>query len=161
MPILDPIAILYAEHDEGLAALQRMSDAAHKLKANGWSPEVVSELKESAAFINGEIRQHNEKEETALFPQLRSAIPYGPVDVMLAEHRQLWTLEDHLEELLAGPQTDSSRRKLVSTALDIVDLLSEHISKENNILFPMARSMLSPTQMAVVAEKFAELAEAG
>lgn len=161
MAVLDPIAILYAEHDEGLKALQRMSDAAHKLKADGWSPEVVTALKESAAFINGEIRRHNEKEETVLFPQLRGAIPYGPVDVMLAEHRQLWTLEDHLKELLDGPQTERSRRDLVSTALDIVDLLSEHIAKENNILFPMARSVLSPTQMAVVAEKFEELGGAG
>lgn len=161
MPVLDPIAVLYAEHEEGLKALERLSVAARQLEEQGWSAPVVADIKESAAFINGEIRRHNEKEEVALFPQLRGAIPYGPVDVMLAEHRDLWELEDHLEELLAGPQTDAARADLAVTAQEIVDLLTSHIGKENNILFPMARQVLSPTQMAVVARKFEELAVAG
>jgi len=149
----DPIEQLMHEHQEGLAALDRLEKDARQVAAEGLSPATREAMGQAISFINGEIRGHNEKEEEVLFPALAPFLPNpgGPVDVMLAEHRDLWTLNDRLVTALAEPSPD--RANLSQTALGIVQLLRSHISKEDNILYPMARRFLGEEGLAEVARK--------
>ncbi|MFQ6015589.1 MAG: hemerythrin domain-containing protein [Anaerolineae bacterium] len=157
MAISDPIVVLMQEHQEGLKALERMAQAARQLKNGDFSAGAMAQLDEAASFINGEIRQHNEKEENALFPALAQFLPSpGPVDVMLSEHRELWNLEDRLESLLKKPEGLENGIALAETALAIVSLLRGHIDKEDNVLYPMARNFLGSEGLTEVARKMEE-----
>ncbi len=155
--MIDPIEQLMHEHQEGLAALDRLEEAAQQVAAEGLSSGMRKAMDQAIAFINGEIRVHNEKEEKVLFPALAPYLPSpgGPVDVMLAEHRELWQLNDRLVAALAEPSPASSA--LADTALSIVHLLRQHISKEDNILYPMARQFLGDDGLAEVASKMESL----
>jgi len=155
-----PIEILQREHEEALAQLQLLEQSARHLHDHGFSTEALAQVMESTRFINTDIRSHNEKEERALFPILDAYLPpNGPTAVMRAEHQQLWDQLDRLEKLTHSLQAHSQnlrlREELAETAFAVVHLLSNHIWKENNILFPMAQGLLRQDEWKDVIAKMA------
>lgn len=86
---------------------------------------------------------HHGKEEEFLFPALEAAgVPRdsGPIGVMLSEHEQGRKLVPRLKEAV---RSYISREKTATSAIrKIVDeytaLLTQHIEKENSVLFVMA-----------------------
>jgi hemerythrin-like domain-containing protein len=146
MTIEDPIAHLRHEHDEALAALDRLEDGVRDLDA----PEARREVAEAVAFLDNEVRGHNEREEEALFPVLdRHLPPTGPTAVMRAEHRQLWDLLGSFKASLA--ENPSAAGQAADAGMAIVGLLRRHIDKENGVLFPLAGQVLSPEEVEEVA----------
>lgn len=92
-------------------------------------------------------RCHHGKEEDLLFPAMaRAGFPRegGPVGVMLMEHRQGREYVRALRQAAAGLKAGSpaAARDAARAAADYVELLSHHIMKEDNILYPMAMSAL-------------------
>ena len=145
---MDPIAALYDEHEAALRELERLRLAASRLA----EPGSIAEIEKALRFLETEIRAHNQWEEDHLFPKLELYTgPHGPCMVMRSEHRQLWGLYDHLEPVLAvvkqGTAGPEERAQLSRLALSIVDLLVQHIAKENQILFPMAKQVLRPEDL--------------
>jgi hemerythrin-like domain-containing protein len=174
MPI-DPFDTFREEHDHGLVALTKMEQGADALRQSGYSAEALSLIKEANEFIKTEVKAHNQKEEDALFPVLS---PYMPspsiIDVIVAEHRELWNKEedlqslltsllgdhqelwaeeDRLERLLNAPDAADKAGAIAESAYNIIYMLRDHIEKENQILFPSAQSILSEAEVAEVAEK--------
>ncbi|MDZ7700131.1 MAG: hemerythrin domain-containing protein [Deltaproteobacteria bacterium] len=105
---------------------------------------------------------HHGKEEEFLFPALEAVgVPRdgGPIGVMLNEHEQGRALVSRLKDALAGRKSEGA-----STGADIqvivgeyVTLLSQHIAKENTILFPMADGRLDTRTDARLVESFERL----
>lgn len=102
-------------------------------------------------------RCHNRKEEDHLFPLLEArGIPRagGPLAVMLMEHEESRTLLPELARLtaeyLSGSRQTSSD---LHTAFEqYASLLKNHFWKENDILYPMARRVMTEADAkAVVA----------
>lgn len=151
-----PLEIFRQEHTVALEQLARLRQHATDLRQNGYSEASLAELREATRFIDQEVRVHNEKEEKVLFPVIEQVVPYGPTAVMREEHRQLWDALGELTaaiEALQANATDAERlTRLVRPAMFIYTLLSDHIAKENDILYPMAEQWLSPEQMAEVAK---------
>jgi hemerythrin-like domain-containing protein len=147
MRIDDPIALLRREHDEALAALDRLGTGVGNLAA----PGARQAVDQAVAFLDNEVRGHNEREEEVLFPMMERYMPAqaGPTAVMRAEHRELWDLLGRLRAALSGSAPDPAPVR--ATGLAVVDLLRRHIEKENAILFPMAQQMLSAEEMEEVA----------
>jgi len=147
MHVDDPIALLRREHDEALAALDRLESGARNLAA----PGARQAVDQAVAFLDNEVRGHNEREEEVLFPMMERYMPAqaGPTAVMRAEHRELWDLLGSLRAALAGSAPDPAPVR--ATGLAVVDLLRRHIEKENAILFPMAQQMLAAEEMDEVA----------
>lgn len=90
---------------------------------------------------------HHGKEEDLLFPGLEAqGMPRdaGPIAVMLYEHEQgrtlVRTMADSLENARGGEE--QAGRDLRSAADGFINLIVDHISKENNILFNMADGMI-------------------
>jgi hemerythrin-like domain-containing protein len=88
-------------------------------------------------------RLHHAKEENYLFPMMVRkgfSLQQGPVAVMLNEHTQgrnfVREMSEGIEEFKNG--NSSSAEKIYRNAIDYCNLLKNHISKENNILFRMA-----------------------
>jgi len=110
-------------------------------------------------FVEFADRIHHMKEEDRLFPALESCgLPReaGPTSVMRNEHEigraRVRAMLTDLDEAAAGP--GSARERFVGHALDFVTLLREHIAKEDQVLFPMADSMLPPTTQVDLLSEF-------
>lgn len=102
---------------------------------------------------------HHAKEEEHLFPALEErGVPRegGPLGVMLTEHDEgracIRAMKAAIEPAFAGDP--DSRKALVENALGYVALLRQHIFKENNILFPMADTLLSPAEHSHLYDAF-------
>ena len=128
---------------EGLALLAAMSDAIDKGMAQS-SADLAGLLEFFAAFADG---QHHAKEEEMLFPALAEAgLPArgGPLMVMLAEHEEGRSYLQGLRALTGAGSLSSAaaRAAFVTVARQYRDLLVQHISKENQVLFVMAERLL-------------------
>lgn len=107
---------------------------------------------------------HHGKEENALFPALVEAgIPKenGPVGVMLHEHTIgrgfIKEISTSTEKYRTG---NSESIQLIEKSLsNYINLLQNHIQKEENILFPMAEKVLSIMKQNEVFEQFEKIEE--
>jgi hemerythrin-like domain-containing protein len=102
---------------------------------------------------------HHAKEEDLLFPALEAAgMPRGggPIAVMLNEHELGRTYVRQIgKNLEAAINGDNSALQLVLRfTLAYADLLTQHIQKENNILFNMADQILSPAEQARLQQEY-------
>jgi hemerythrin-like domain-containing protein len=123
------------------------------------------------ARINGILLEHllkdlrdvvDDKEEEFLFPALEVAgVPRegGPIGIMLSEHEQGRKLVAKLKEAVthykSGDHANASSVQLIIN--DYVALLTQHITKENTILFPMADAKLDSSKDAELSEAFEQL----
>ncbi len=104
---------------------------------------------------------HHAKEEGLLFPALEQAgIPRegGPLGMMEQEHGMGRQLVGAMEEA-AGRYARGDRDAgldFAQAARNYVGLLSLHIGKENDILFPMADDRLSTEKQAELEAAFRE-----
>jgi len=107
-------------------------------------------------------RCHHGKEENMLFPELEKAgIPRegGPIGVMLMEHE---TGRDFLRILREGVKSykinpdNATAKKIAESIKGYIDLLEQHIYKENNVLFVMAEVHLPEKVQKELFDKFEE-----
>lgn len=152
----DAIDAFMEQHEEGLKQLDVLCKSTEELKAEGYSEGVMERVTSSLDFIDTEIREHNRNEEEFLFPLLDKFLPpQGPTDVMRGEHQELWDNLTVMQGLVGQLKKDRGNREVVKdlarSAGFVCGLLSAHIDKENNILFPMARKFLSQEQLVEIA----------
>jgi hemerythrin-like domain-containing protein len=105
---------------------------------------------------------HHGKEEALLFPEMEKAgMPRekGPIGVMLAEHTQGRAFVRGMGEAASRcKQGDArGRTEFAENARSYISLLTQHIQKENNILFPMGDRVLSKEKQEKLVEGFEEL----
>ena len=107
---------------------------------------------------------HHAKEESWLFPALEEAgMPRdgGPTGIMLTEHdvgRDRIAAMVQAIDAMAGEE-ESAALRFAEAATAYVELLTQHIAKENEILFFMAEQMLSPESGDRVLTGFQEVDE--
>jgi len=143
---------------------EKVFEAGEKAFSAPGSPDrrVVSQLLEYfTEYVDG---CHNRKEEDHLFPLIeRRGVPRegGPLAVMLQEHQQsrdlLAKLKPLAEDFIAGRAEDAVQ--LHSVYAEYTELLKNHFWKENDILYPIARRVMSDDDGAAVV-KGIEAAEA-
>ncbi len=104
-------------------------------------------------------RCHHGKEEGLLFPALeRKGFPHemGPIGVMLYEHdigrSHVRGMAEALQRLGSGDP--EGRNIFTKHAQAYINLLREHIYKEDNILFVMAEQALSAQDQQELLEQF-------
>ncbi len=144
---MGPIADLRHEHDIILLVLHAVERGAGSLQATldaegDWLDTIID-------FARGFVDQcHHGKEERHLFVRLEQrGIPNegGPIGVMLSEHEQGRAFVRAIAE--AAPGARNRDATALETAADgllgYVELLRSHISKENDVLFPMADAVLT------------------
>ena len=91
------------------------------------------------------LRRHIYLEEEFLFPPLRAAGMMVPLFVMMRQHGELWDAMRALDTLLAA-NTDADA--LLESCRGLLDLLDQHNSKEEPIIYPQADKVLTETASA-------------
>jgi hemerythrin-like domain-containing protein len=153
--------ILQSEHrviEQVLSCLEKM---AGKALAEGILDETSARqaLDFFQTFADG---CHHGKEETCLFPLMEAkGFPRqgGPTGVMLFEHeegrRHIRAMHAALAAAAAGQ--DEAVRDFARHAHAYIDLLRQHIFKEEHRLFPMADQVFSAQDQANLVERFAHV----
>jgi hemerythrin-like domain-containing protein len=103
---------------------------------------------------------HHAKEENLLFPRMKErGVPEagGPIGCMLAEHEQGRAFLRGVRENLDAAEVGSreARQRVFDNAAGYIELLRQHIQKEDQILFRMARMVLQPDDVAELSSEFA------
>lgn len=147
-PTTGPLAELRHEHEVILRAMDLAERAAAGVEAGrpGSRQTLASLVDFFQTFAD---RCHHGKEEQHLFPALaRRGVPIdgGPIGVMLAEH-------DEGRRLL-GTMARGTDAEAVAAVRDYSALLRAHIDKENEVLFPMAASVLTEREQRDLAASF-------
>ncbi len=124
------------EHEQALAALDRLERAATALDHGDPAEPHLRTAREVRDTLVTTVREHNENEERCLFPLLGEDAPCQP---FREEHEALRELERRLDAALDGPAPE---RDIPTVAHALVDLLRSHIRREDEVLFPMARDLL-------------------
>lgn len=134
------------EHEGVLLMLRILGEVIRQLMATGHVNE--EHFENILGFLKIFVDQcHHGKEEELLFPALvKVGIPYdGPIAVMLFEHemgrKYIRVMTDAFER--HKMKDESAASVIAQNARDYLALLTDHIDKENNILFAMADDRLS------------------
>lgn len=155
---MKPTEILSREHraiEVALDVLERIAAEARQAglidrAAAGQVLEFFSEFAD---------RMHHGKEEQVLFPSMIAhGIPrdFGPIAVMLNEHDDGRAAVRKLRALLADADlAGESVARFSAIAGDYVELLRDHIAKEDGVLFPMGEGLLSDAERASATAAFA------
>jgi hemerythrin-like domain-containing protein len=158
---MKPTEQLKEEHKAIKLVLKILEKFCEKLESKGKvNPE---HLKQTLEFIKGFADKcHHAKEEELLFPAMEEAgIPKqgGPIGVMLLEHTMgrdyVKGMSEAGEKYGAGDQKVSSQ--IIESARNYIALLTQHIEKEDNILFPMADMSLSKERQENLSKEFESL----
>ncbi len=158
MDTLDPIMSLRSDHEIVRGVLNNLDGYLKKIGAassDSLRKNLVSQINEITAFIDKDLEIHFKKEEDALFPVLGNyvGIETGPIHVMLIEHKNSRELSDNFKNSIKEYQTSSVYKDMISAGDSFIALLSEHIDKEDHILFNMADMQLSTDEKESIMEK--------
>jgi len=155
---MTPGGQLKDEHEGILLMLKILDKVSGKMKKQG--KVEFMHLEQIVDFFKiFADKCHHGKEEDLLFPEMEKAgIPRdrGPIGVMLAEHVQgrayVRAMGEAVEALKkADPKAQG---KFIENASNYITLLTQHIDKENNILFPMGDRVLNRDLQKQLVEKF-------
>ncbi len=142
-----PTEILKEEHKAIKLMLRVAENVCQRLERGEAVP--AEHLAEIVTFIRGFADKcHHAKEEDLLFPAMEKAgIPRqgGPIGIMLAEHEQgrnyVRNMTEAAEKYSPGNRLAASQ--FVENARKYIGLLTQHIDKEDNILYEIADKRLS------------------
>jgi hemerythrin-like domain-containing protein len=145
------IDMLMQEHRVIETVLNALEGCARALDA-GRPVERATVAAFADFFANFADRSHHAKEEDRLFvAMIDHGFPRdgGPVGMMLYEHHEG---RQHVAALRrigegSGPLTADEAREVAAHARSYAPLLSEHILKEDEILYPMAERELPPDEL--------------
>ncbi len=157
---MKPTEILRREHAIIKRVLAALAAEADQIEAKG---AVDAEgLRKGVTFLRSFAdRCHHGKEEVRLFPLLQAkGVGCGPGDihVLLAEHEQgrrlVRAMENSIGEAEKGEA--AARAGLCGYIREYRHLLTEHIRKEDDCLFPAADEALSQSEQDELLRSFEE-----
>ena len=156
--------ILSSEHRVIERAIAALTTAADRLEAG--QPVRPAFFLDAARFItNFADGWHHAKEEGALFEAMaQGGMPLddGPVGMMMFEHERARELTASLRQATEHWQAGDADMidTVVEYARGYAELLTQHIYKEDNILFPMAAQVILPADQDALLDDFRRIERA-
>lgn len=140
----DAFAILHDCHEHILERLARLEALGRELAGAGEITERhLAVFGDVLSFLDTAVPMHSADEEQTLFPRLRAALGAAagrtPMDCMEKEHGEHQAQLAMLKRAIVKRDAKAASRE----ALGIVAAYSEHIGKEEEVLFPWARETLT------------------
>lgn len=153
-----PTQVLMAEHELILQALDALEARLDRM-GDEPTPADREFFEKVVEFLRGFADKcHHGKEEDLLFKKMAArGFPTqgGPIAVMLSEHQAGRAFIRGIAEGAAGIGSDPRAGETIDrNARGYLDLLRNHIAKENQVLFPMADRTLSAEDQRDLALAF-------
>ena len=151
-PEENPTKILSDEHQNILKVIDALTKECNVLESG---KELNKDFFEKAIdFIrNYADKFHHAKEEDILFKELCKdtvQMHCNPIPQMLHEHDLGRNFVKGMEEALK----ENNKEKVIENARGYIELLQEHIHKEDNILYPMADEALNQEIQESILKRF-------
>ena len=142
--ISDHIIVRYHDrHREQLPELILQATKVERVHAD--KPNVPRGLTKYLTMLHEELTNHMMKEERILFPMIKQgqgSHAAGPVSVMESEHDEagelLEVIKHTTHNVTPPPEACTTWKAMYNGINELIDDLMEHISLENNVLFPRA-----------------------
>jgi len=157
-----PIYVFMEEHKIILRHLEEMKGIIQEVEAAKGFAEVREELhklKHIAEHLM-EVEKHNVREENVLFPYLQKHGITEPPAIMWAEHNELKDKKKQLLKLLETSEKTTFQafvKQLTAIGAYLSEELSNHIYKENHILYPAALRTIQDHEWKEIREQCDEL----
>ncbi|MFH1613654.1 MAG: hemerythrin domain-containing protein [Planctomycetota bacterium] len=132
-----------------LADLEAVEDAIRPLEELSNASSEFRKLSHVASHL-ALTEMHNEREDEIIFPQLEKHGPRNLVMALRIEHNYMSGASQMLNDLvLTFGITDlvEFKRRLTNTRKYMVPALTEHLFKEDNILYPLALNAVTDKQV--------------
>lgn len=151
---MDLIAQLTQEHQDYVLKLTTLAEVIEGIRINGRGDYYIQELDELLKPLTVDLDDHARREEDFLFPRLLVRAPQSPVPVMVAEHAEIRKHSAAFGQwyLTWREGDDSAYQRWADAALDLRGKFSTHMQKENVILFPLARRVLTVEEIQQLME---------
>ncbi len=146
------IDTFYKEHEIILSFLDRLEKIIQKIQEiedYQTKNRDGEELRRIAEHLIG-AEPHHQREEKVLFPKLQERELFGPPEAMRQEHKELRKYKHRLKELAKKVNKNNFanvKKELKVVSEFLVFNLRNHISKENDILYPMALQMIKEQEL--------------
>jgi len=155
---MKPTEVLVKEHEAILIMLEILKVVSSRLENKDHvKSEHLSQIVEFIQVFADKC--HHGKEENLLFKSMvKASLPKegGPIAVMLPEHEMgrhfVRKMDEAASAVVQGNLSASSQ--YIQNARGYVSLLSQHIQKENNILFPMADRVIPQEEQDQLVSDF-------
>ncbi|EOC1343186.1 iron-sulfur cluster repair protein YtfE [Cronobacter dublinensis] len=142
--IIDHIIARYHDrHREQLPELILQATKVERVHAD--KPGVPKGLAKYLTMLHEELTSHMMKEERVLFPMIKQGMgsqAMGPISVMESEHDEagelLEVIKHATNNVTPPPEACTTWRAMYNGINELIDDLMNHISLENNNLFPRA-----------------------
>lgn len=155
----NPINILMKEHELVLGFAENLNKIL-----NGISDETTfyEKEKEIDRIINDLklSETHYLREENALFPTLEKYGIIEPPKIMWMEHDKIREIKKSLYDIYNDLKNGFNLNKLLEfkkVSFELLNFLSSHFFKENNILFPTANKLFKKEDFLKVKKDFDEI----
>jgi hemerythrin-like domain-containing protein len=147
---MEALDVLKVEHSTLLNEMYQMDKQVAFLESSGpiKGARILREIVDASRRMQDDLQHHTAKEEKEFFPILKSKLGNDRelVEVMKREHEELIGTLAALTGELDRMMKDHDTRKtwnLVSRLQDLKGELSDHLSKEERVLFWLAELRLS------------------
>ena len=142
--IIDHILVRYHDrHREQLPELILQATKVERVHAD--KPNVPKGLAKYLTMLHQELSSHMMKEEQILFPMIKNGMgtqANGPISVMESEHDDagelLEVIKHTTNNVTPPPEACTTWKAMYNGINELIDDLMNHISLENNVLFPRA-----------------------
>ena len=94
-------------------------------------------LATGAEVLGRGLDVHSQDEDEDLFPRIASMIGEGMVSAFVEEHVRIRALRDQVYEVMRRGEAD------FNGCVELRELLTDHMQREDQALFPSARSVLA------------------
>jgi hemerythrin-like domain-containing protein len=161
----DPTGLLSDCHRRVEMFLGVLVSVADVLDRPG-TEETNRALESALRYFGQAAPKHTADEEDSLFPRLRQIddpeirSAFQRLDKLEDDHR--WATPLHVEVerlgvqyLSTGKLSDDEIRSFRNAVRNLVSMYKEHISVEDNLIFPLARRVLSDTEKLAIANEMA------
>lgn len=152
------IAELEHEHREIEKVITLMSNITREMKrGKDCEPALLDEIVQFMRIFGEQC--HHGKEEKALFSLLETkGVPSNgcPIAALVGEHRHGHALLNQLEAASARYKVGDGnvRPALINSLQSLVELYTQHIWKEEYLLFPMANKVLATGDFETLSKQF-------
>jgi uncharacterized protein len=159
-PAGHPINILMEEHKILLGLANEAREISDGLKAGRVNFDDVEGRLVDVAHHVKDSENHYLREENVLFPYLEKHGITQPPAIMWMEHDKIRELKKNFHNLIGTRKSkdgDEFIKDLDSVSREMVETLSSHYYKENNILFPAGLEVIEDLEWKEIKKQFDEL----